>query len=176
MGQKEHSPTHAHPDHQTSFINLLHLPWSSIAPSLFNVHLAVLFHNLSLGPLYASALLVYPVLTASTLYWINTNTSTADPMTPHGQICITTVNNSCFLPYSTSFSNFSSSSRVVPWCTKSETIHLLACNFCQLSSDYKNSFTDSATNLQKMWLLKILPHLECVVWNCCLFSGSSSLF
>jgi len=25
----------------------------------------------------------------------------------------------------------------------------LACNFCQLSSDYKNSFTDSATNLQK---------------------------
>ena len=34
--QKKHSPTHTHPDHQTSFINFLHLLWST-ASSLFNL-------------------------------------------------------------------------------------------------------------------------------------------
>ena len=33
--QKKHSPTHTHPDHQTSFINFFHLLWS-IASSFFN--------------------------------------------------------------------------------------------------------------------------------------------
>ena len=35
--QKKHSPTHTHPDHQTSFINFLHLLWS-IASSMFSLH------------------------------------------------------------------------------------------------------------------------------------------
>jgi len=35
--QKKHSPTPTHPDHQTSFINFLHLLWS-IASSLFSLH------------------------------------------------------------------------------------------------------------------------------------------
>ena len=34
--QKKHSPTHTHPDHQTSFINFLHLQWS-VTSSLFNL-------------------------------------------------------------------------------------------------------------------------------------------
>ena len=34
--QKKHSPTHTHPDHQTSFINFLHL-LRSTASSLFNL-------------------------------------------------------------------------------------------------------------------------------------------
>ena len=34
--QKKHSPTHTHPDHQTCFINILHL-LQSIASSLFNL-------------------------------------------------------------------------------------------------------------------------------------------
>ena len=56
--QKKHSPTHTHPDHQTSFINFLHL-LQSIAFSLFSSHylqcflqckcLTVLFGNLSPG-------------------------------------------------------------------------------------------------------------------------------
>jgi len=36
--QKKHSPTHTHPDHQTSFINFLHL-LRSIASSLFSLYL-----------------------------------------------------------------------------------------------------------------------------------------
>ena len=34
--QKEHSPTHTHPDHRASFIIFLHLQWS-MASSLFNL-------------------------------------------------------------------------------------------------------------------------------------------
>ena len=34
--QKKHSPSHTHPDHQTSFINFFHL-LRSIASSLFNI-------------------------------------------------------------------------------------------------------------------------------------------
>jgi len=46
--QKKHSPTHTHPDHQTSFINFLHL-LRSIASSLFSLH------NLCPGPLWSSS-------------------------------------------------------------------------------------------------------------------------
>jgi len=52
--QKKHSPTHTNPDHQTSFINILHLLWS-IASSLFNLHAWLLFHNLYPGPLWSSS-------------------------------------------------------------------------------------------------------------------------
>ena len=59
--QKKHSPTHTHPDHQTSFINFLHL-LRSIASSLFN--LTVLFRNLSLGSLWSTSW-------SGTLYFIH---------------------------------------------------------------------------------------------------------
>ena len=52
--QKKHSPTHTHPDHRTSFINFLHLLLSTA--SLFHFTcLAVLFNNLSPGPLWSSS-------------------------------------------------------------------------------------------------------------------------
>jgi len=35
--EKKHSPTHTHPDHQSSFINSVHLLWSA-ACSLFNLN------------------------------------------------------------------------------------------------------------------------------------------
>jgi len=35
--QKKHSPTHTHPDHQTSFVNFLHPLWS-VASSVLNLH------------------------------------------------------------------------------------------------------------------------------------------
>ena len=35
--QKEHSPTHTYPDHQSSSISLLHLLWSTASPTLFNL-------------------------------------------------------------------------------------------------------------------------------------------
>ena len=44
--QKKHSPTHTHPDHQTSFINFIHL----LLLVQFTC-LVVLLHNLSPGPL-----------------------------------------------------------------------------------------------------------------------------
>jgi len=45
--QKKHSPTHTHLDHQTSFINFLHLPRSILCVQF--TCLTVLFDNLSPG-------------------------------------------------------------------------------------------------------------------------------
>ena len=50
--QKKHSPTHTHPDHQTSFINLLHL-LRSIASSLFNLGAWQSFSTTSLRVLFS---------------------------------------------------------------------------------------------------------------------------
>jgi len=49
--QKKHSPTHTHPDHQTSFINIPHLLLSILLVQF--TFLKVLFHNLSPGPLWS---------------------------------------------------------------------------------------------------------------------------
>jgi len=49
--QKKYSPTHTRPDHQTSFINFLHLQWS-IASSLFHLHAWHFFPQ----PLFRSSL------------------------------------------------------------------------------------------------------------------------
>ena len=63
--QKKHSPTHTHPDHQTPFINSLHL-LRSIASSLFNLRawlslsttsLQVLFDSLTVNHIIPSNLL-----------------------------------------------------------------------------------------------------------------------
>ena len=45
--EKKHSPTHTHPDHQTSFISFLHLLWST-ASSLFNLRAWQSFSTTSL--------------------------------------------------------------------------------------------------------------------------------
>jgi len=45
--EKKHSPTHTNPDHQTSFINFLHLLWST-ASSLFNLRACQSFSTTSL--------------------------------------------------------------------------------------------------------------------------------
>jgi len=45
--EKKHSPTHTNPDHQTSFINFLHLLWST-ASSLFNLRECQSFSTTSL--------------------------------------------------------------------------------------------------------------------------------
>jgi len=45
--QKKHSPTHTHPDHQTSSVNFLHL-LQSIASSLFNLRAWQSFSTTSL--------------------------------------------------------------------------------------------------------------------------------
>ena len=45
--RKKHSPTHTHPDHQTSFINFLRL-LQSLASSLFNLHAWQSFSTTSL--------------------------------------------------------------------------------------------------------------------------------
>ena len=47
--QKKHSPTHTHPDHWSSFINLLHILCVQFTC------LAVLTDNLSPGPLWSSS-------------------------------------------------------------------------------------------------------------------------
>jgi len=53
--RKKRSPTHTYPDHQTSFINFLHL-LQSIASSLFNLHTwRVLYHNLCPCPLWCTS-------------------------------------------------------------------------------------------------------------------------
>ena len=53
--QKKHSPTHTHPDHQTSFIIFFHLQ-RSMASSLFILRAwQVLSYNLSPGPLWSSS-------------------------------------------------------------------------------------------------------------------------
>jgi len=52
--QKKHSPTHIHPDHQTSFINFLHL-LRSIASSVFSLHAWQSFFTTSPGPLWSSS-------------------------------------------------------------------------------------------------------------------------
>ena len=57
VGQKKHSPTRAHPGHQTSFINFLHLLRSEASS------LKVLFHNLCPGPLWSTSW-------SATLYFI----------------------------------------------------------------------------------------------------------
>ena len=49
---KIHSPTHTHPDHQTSLINFLHLMNHSILCVQF-MCFRDLFHNLSPGPLWS---------------------------------------------------------------------------------------------------------------------------
>ena len=49
--QKKHSPTHNHPDHQTSFINFLHLP-RSISSSLFSLSAWQSFSTTSLQVLF----------------------------------------------------------------------------------------------------------------------------
>jgi len=50
--QKKHSPTHNHPDHQTYFINFLHLLWS-VASSLFSLHAWQSFSPISPSPLWS---------------------------------------------------------------------------------------------------------------------------
>ena len=49
--QKKHSPTHTHPDHRTSFINFLHLLWST-ASSLFSLRAWQSFSTISLQVLF----------------------------------------------------------------------------------------------------------------------------
>jgi len=49
--QTEHSPTHTHPDHQTSFINFLHL-LRSIASSSFKLHAWQSYSSTSLQILF----------------------------------------------------------------------------------------------------------------------------
>ena len=55
--QKKHSPSHTHPDHQTSFINFLHL-LRSIASSVFSLRADSLFPQ----PLSRSFLVFFSVL------------------------------------------------------------------------------------------------------------------
>jgi len=57
--QKKHSPTHIHPDHQTSFINFLHLLWS-IASSLFNLRAWQTFSTTFLKVLFGLSLVLGP--------------------------------------------------------------------------------------------------------------------
>ena len=52
--QKKHSPTHAHPDHRTSFINFLHL-LRSIASSLFSLRARQSSLTTFPGPLWFSS-------------------------------------------------------------------------------------------------------------------------
>ena len=54
--QKKHSPAHTHPDHQTSFINFLHLLRFTTIYSILYAQftcLTVLFDNLFPGPLWS---------------------------------------------------------------------------------------------------------------------------
>jgi len=51
--QKKHSPTHTHPGLRTSFINFLHLPTIHGILCVQFTFLAVLFDNLSPGPLWS---------------------------------------------------------------------------------------------------------------------------
>ena len=57
--QKKHSPTHTHPNHQTSFINFLHL-LRSIASSLFNLRAWQFFSTTSLQVLFGFPLGLKP--------------------------------------------------------------------------------------------------------------------
>ena len=62
--QKKHSPTHTHPDHQTSFINFL-LLLRSIASSLFNLCAWQSFSTTSLQVLFG-----FPLGLGPSLYYI----------------------------------------------------------------------------------------------------------
>ena len=71
---KKHSPTYTHPDHQTSFINFLHL-LRSIASSLFNLCVWQSFSTTSLQVLFGLPLGLEP----STSYSINFFTQSSSP-------------------------------------------------------------------------------------------------
>jgi len=62
--QKKHSPTHTHPDHQTSFINFVHL-LRSIASSLFNLHTWQSFSTTSVQVLFGLAHVLEPLTSYS---------------------------------------------------------------------------------------------------------------
>ena len=64
--QKKHSPTHTHPDHQTSFIIFLHLQ-RSMASSLFILHAWQSSHTTSLQVIFGLPLGLGP----STSYYIH---------------------------------------------------------------------------------------------------------
>ena len=73
--QKKHSPTHTHPDHQTSFINFLHLLWST-ASSVFSLRACQSHHSaVSLVLLctcltkFFSVLFQRPVACVPTVLW-----------------------------------------------------------------------------------------------------------
>ena len=59
VSQKKHSPTHTHPDHQTSFNNFLNLFWSTES-SLFNLHASQSFSTTSLQILFGLPLGLEP--------------------------------------------------------------------------------------------------------------------
>ena len=65
--QKKHSPTHTHPDHQTSFINFLHL-LRSIASSLFNLRADSPFPQSLSRPSLAFLLVWDPLLHTPRIY------------------------------------------------------------------------------------------------------------
>ena len=69
--QKKHSPTHTHPDYQTSFINFLHLLrfMASSCSSLFSLHAWQSFSTTSIQVLFGLPFGLEP----STLYSIHTH-------------------------------------------------------------------------------------------------------
>ena len=72
--QKKHSPTHTHPDNQTSFINFFHLLWS-IASSMFSLRAWQSFSTTSLQVLFGLPLGLGPSTPYSTHFITKSSSS-----------------------------------------------------------------------------------------------------
>ena len=79
--RKKHSPTHTHPDHQTSFINFPHLLWSRTS-SLFNLHAWHSFSTTSLQFLFGLPLGPGPSISYS-IHFFNQSSSSFHNTCPY---------------------------------------------------------------------------------------------
>ena len=92
--QKKHSPTHTHPDHQTSFINFLHR-LRSIASSLFDLRAWQAFSTTSLQVLFGLPLGQEPCTSYSIHFFIQSLSSFHNTCPYHSNLfcCSTEIMN-----------------------------------------------------------------------------------